>query len=160
MKLCDPSVFLSAPRPSGPLVCRALLRSWSSRSLIHGESHDAVPLCLFRARGHPLLGFHSSTGYDRKSPQRCERSRDRSFRVSAVPLMGFSFPSAIANSKDPFAGSPIPQHVASSEFEPLLTPCSPSSLPVISDRVAPGIFAFRALLLSEIRGSFGNLEPS
>jgi hypothetical protein len=31
------------------------------------------------------------------------------------------------------------RHLASSEFLPLLTPCSPSSLPVISDRVAPGI---------------------
>jgi len=36
----------------------------------------------------------------------------------------------------------------------LLTPCSPSSLPVVSDEAAPGIPTFRALFLPEIRRSF------
>jgi len=43
----------------------------------------------FQARSHPLLGFHSSSGYCRSPPQRRERPRDRPFRVDAVPLMGF-----------------------------------------------------------------------
>jgi len=43
----------------------------------------------FQARSHPLLGFHSPSGYCQSLPQRRERPRDRPFRVSAVPLMGF-----------------------------------------------------------------------
>jgi hypothetical protein len=48
MKLCDPSVSLSASEHSDVLVCRALLRPWPSRNLILGESSDVVPLCLFK----------------------------------------------------------------------------------------------------------------
>jgi hypothetical protein len=48
MKLCDPSVSLSASKRSDVLVCRALLRPWSSRSPVLGESSDVMPWCSFK----------------------------------------------------------------------------------------------------------------
>ena len=60
--------------------------------------------------------------------------------VQCCPSPGVFVPTAIASAKEPFTpGFPTPRHVASSEFEPLVTPCSPSRLPTLSGRVAPGI---------------------
>lgn len=110
-------------------------------------------------RGHPLLGFHSSSGLHRRSPQRRWRPRDRP-QYDAVPLMGFLFPTAIANSKEPsLPGFPTPQHVASSEFEPLVTPCSPSSLPTISGQVALGIHPSGLSSTRASGGPFGSPSP-
>jgi hypothetical protein len=82
---CSVSVSLSVSRPSGLLVLRALLRPWSLRSPGPWRVVRHRAVMPFQALSHPLLGFHSPTGFHRRSPQRRERSRDRSF-VSTLSL--------------------------------------------------------------------------
>jgi len=85
--VCPFSVFVSVetersigfPRPPSTLLL-------AEPSPWRVSRHRAV--VPFQALDHPLLGFHSPPGFDRRSPQRRERSRDRSFLVDAVPLMG------------------------------------------------------------------------
>jgi hypothetical protein len=57
---------------------------------------------------------------------------------STVPLMGFHSLQRSPAQRSGISGVPPPLH-ASSEFEPLVTPCSPSCLPSLSGRVALGI---------------------
>jgi hypothetical protein len=111
-------------------------------------------------RGHPLLGFPPSTGSYRISPGHRERPRDRSsFRY--LPSPGVSFPTAITTAKEPFPpGFPAPRHHASSDFERLLTPFSPSQLPALSGWVAPGIHPSGPFSSRRGGASFRTTEPS
>lgn len=99
------------------------------------------------------MGFHSSSGCDRRPPQRCE-PYTRAAQTSTVPLMGFSSLQRSPARRSRLLERFHPPTPCVFRVRALLTPCSPSSLLVISDLAAPGIFTFRALFLPEIRRSF------
>lgn len=99
------------------------------------------------------MGFHSPSGCDRRPPQRCEPST-RAALTSTVPLMGFSSLQRSPARRSRLLERFHPPTPCVFRVRALLTPCSPSSLLVISDLAAPGIFTFRALFLPEIRRSF------
>jgi hypothetical protein len=121
------------------LVHHTLLRPRSLRSLVLGDvlscrarasSRMPLPSTPRFSLSHRVLpGTTSSPGAD---------------RVTALfPALSLSW-GFIPYSEHQPKGSgsleaPMPRHRASSEFEPLLTPSSPSSLPTISGQVARGI---------------------
>jgi len=74
--------------------------------------------------------------------------------TGTVPLMGFGSlqRSRARRSRSTQRFQPLAPCVF--RVRALLTPCSPSGLPGISDQAAPGITTFRALFLPEIRRSF------
>jgi hypothetical protein len=97
-----------------------------------------VPLCPFKHVAihswvftllQGVTGAHLSTASVRVT----------ALSVTVLSLSWAFSPFSDRQLKGSSARGPIPQHVASSEFQPLLTPCSPSSLPTISGRVALGI---------------------
>ena len=77
-----------------------------------------------------------------------ETAAERLGRVacSLGPSHGVLLPTAVANAKGPlFPGIPTSPARCVFRVSTLLTPCSPSRLPVIPDQAAPGITTFRAL---------------
>jgi hypothetical protein len=131
-----------SPSTSGPRGAWSLEPSLAHRT----------PRCSERG-AHPLMGFHSSSGCDRRPPQRCEPFT-RTAPTSTVPLMGFSSLQRSPARRSRLLERFHPPTPCVFRVRALLTPCSPSSLLVISAEAAPGISTFRALLLPEIRRSF------
>jgi hypothetical protein len=118
---------------------------------------SAAPRASFENTG-PIhsWAFTLLQGVTRDHPSATSRSHASGFR-STVPLMGFRSlqRSRARRSRHSQRFHPLAPCVF--RVRALLTPCSPSSLPVVSDEAAPGIPAFRALILPAIRRSF---EPT
>jgi hypothetical protein len=157
-----PFSVLSVSEVAAYRIDRALLRPsalagpgpWSFPSL-------AAPRVVSEFEAHPLLGFHSPTGFGRSLPQHREPFTRR-LLAGAVPLLGFQSLQRSPARRIRFPRwLPHHQHRAPSGFFALSTPCSPSSLPTVARRAAPGIDAFRALLLPTVTAPFRACpEPS
>jgi len=121
-------------------ICRTLLRPrtltgsgpWSFPS-------PTTPQVVSKHGAHPLLGFHSPTGYYRSQPQHREPFTRR-LSTGAVPLLGFdSLQRSPAQRVRLPRWLPRHRHLASSGFFALTTPYSPPSLPTVARRAALGI---------------------
>jgi hypothetical protein len=140
------------------LVRHALLRPWILAELVHGAFPPPPrPCACLERQGHPLSGFHSPSGCCRSVPlhglpRRAAPGSCSSLSWSLVPYSDHQPKGSVS----PRASNPGTMRLRSSAP---LTPCSPSDLPTISGRVAPGISAFRALLLPVIRESFRTPSP-
>jgi hypothetical protein len=161
----EPASPLGVVRPFSVLSAGEVAAYWILRALLRPRalassgpwsfSSPTAPRVVSEQGAHPLLGFHSPTGYCRSQPQHREPFTRR-LMIGAVPLLGFeSLQRSPARRVRFTRWLPHHRHLASSGFFALPTPYSPSSLPTVARRAAPGILPSGLCSCQSVRRPFG-----
>lgn len=153
MELCVLPAYCSASEVVTYLVRHSLLRPDPRGPVLAGFPRTCCVPRFLKLGNHPLLGCHSPSGHSQRPPPRSGHHHAVA-REAWLLSWGFAPFSGRQYKGSGVPGASTPRHLASSEFEPPLTPCSPSHLPYISARAALGIATFRAFLLPRIPAAF------
>jgi hypothetical protein len=149
-----PFSVLSAIAVAVVSVDRALLRpsaphgAWSMEPSRARRASRSFP----SARHIHSWAFTLLQGVTRDHPSTASRFT-RPAPTGTVPLMGFRSLQRSRARRSRFTRRFHPPASCALRVRALSTLCSPSSLPVVSDRAAPGISTFRASFLPQIRRS-------